>query len=492
MATSDTLLQLVTDLQRDATATDGRRRLLEYIRITTGARLALLFTFDVEHRLLTLLERRGYRFQQAYRAAFAAGTTQEPPVERFDAKHIPAHGLFAAALDRASLLYVPHADRDMRCLPEEQFWIGPYGSVIMGRVAQHGNPAGVLVLCYRLGDDANMEHEEETNSRRLAQTSESNLLICISLLTAYLSASERKQQKHHHATSQAGLQSNTLAAIDQERERIARDMHDGAAQQIAHVMHKLAFISRMLEKQPAAARRELNVATQLLQESLDELRRTIMSPLPERLERQGLAVALQALIEEYTHDERTLSIDLLGDDLTLVPTALETTLYRFVQEALANVRKHAHAMHAVIRIRVLVGLLLVEVSDDGQGFDIEQSRKRAGIYTSASIGRHMGLRTMRERVKQAGGQWEITSKRGTGTTVKARFPLSIPLPSAILTRRERDVLPLLVEGLSNRAIAERLSVSPETIKTHIHNILQKMQVHDRTQAAVAATRQRWV
>jgi signal transduction histidine kinase/DNA-binding CsgD family transcriptional regulator len=492
MTTSDTLLQLVSDLQKDVTATEGRRRLLEYIRTITGTRLALLFTFDAENHALTLLERCGYRFQQAYRAAFTAGTASELPAKRINAKHIPEHGLFGSALDTTELLYVPRADLHARCLREEQFWIGPHGSVFLGRVVQQGKPAGVLVLSYGLGENANLEHEEETDARRLAPEIENELLICLSLLPAYLATFERKKQKPVRSSSKSAQQCDPRSAIDEERERIARDIHDGAAQHMGHVIHKLTFISRILEKQPATARRELSSAVHLLQEGLDELRHTIMSPSPVRLEKQGLAAALHELIEGYRRDEPSLNIDLLGDDFTLVPQALEATLYRFVQEALANVRKHAQATHAVVRIRVLAGLLLVEVSDDGRGFDLQQSTRRTGIHASIGLGQQMGLRTMRERVKQAGGNWEITSKHGAGTTVKARFPLSMPSPAAILTRRERGVLQLLVEGLSNKEIAERLSVSPETVKSHIHHILQKMQVHDRTQAAVAATRQKWV
>jgi signal transduction histidine kinase/DNA-binding CsgD family transcriptional regulator len=512
MATSDsdTLLQLVTDLQHDTTVTDGRRRLLEYIRVTSGARLALLFAFDAERQELTLLERRGYRSQQSYRAVFAAETVDEAQPERFNAKHIPAHGLFGSALDHVGLLYVPRADIDARCLRVERFWIDQHGSVMLIRVMLQGKASGVLVLCFKSGDDANLEHEHRTDARRLIQANESNLLICISLLPAFLSTPGRKQQQSipvQQSTGQAVLQADIMAAIDQERERIAYDLHDGAVQQIAHVTHKLTFISRILEKQPAAARRELHASISLLQQSLDELRRTITSPLPLRLEKQGLAAALQALMEEYRHDKAdatgiedqpALSIELIGEDFSLIPPVLAPTLYRFVQEALSNVRKHAHATHVTVRIRVLAGLLLAEVGDDGQGFDPTEHARRSGLNASAATsmsagtGQHLGLRVMRERIKQAGGTWEITSKRGRGTIVKARFPLAFPSPAAILTRREREVLQLLVEGLSNRAIADRLSVSPETVKSHMHSIMQKMQVHDRTQAAVAATRQRWV
>ena len=186
------------------------------------------------------------------------------------------------------------------------------------------------------------------------------------------------------------------------------------------------------------------------------------------------------------YDEPGLKIDYERDDFARLPLSLEVPIFRFIQEALNNVRKHARANRVVIRIRLRTDLLLVEVNDNGEGFDVEEalSTARAGPV------HHMGLRSMRDQIQEAGGQWEISSKSGEGTTVRARFLLaSAP---TVLTQREREVLRLLVEGLTNRAIAERLSVSTETIKSHVHHIMQKLQVNDRTQAAVIATKQHWL
>jgi DNA-binding NarL/FixJ family response regulator len=130
-------------------------------------------------------------------------------------------------------------------------------------------------------------------------------------------------------------------------------------------------------------------------------------------------------------------------------------------------------------------MIVVQVSDNGAGFDIEQARRDTSNRRA-----HFGLRSMQERVEQAGGTFTLTSNAGEGTTVKASFPL--PLRTVALTNREREVLELLVEGASNRAIAERLSVSVETVKSHMHHILQKLGTKDRTQAAVLAARQQWV
>ena len=127
------------------------------------------------------------------------------------------------------------------------------------------------------------------------------------------------------------------------------------------------------------------------------------------------------------------------------------------------------------------------MSDNGTGFDVEEAHRDAA-QNGSSV--HFGLRMMQERVEQAGGTLEIASKPGAGTTLKARFPL-LPLAES-LTNREREVLRLLVDGSTNRMIAVKLSVSIETVKSHVRHIMQKLHVKDRTQAAVMATKQQWI
>jgi signal transduction histidine kinase len=272
--------------------------------------------------------------------------------------------------------------------------------------------------------------------------------------------------------------------LEQERGRIAREIHDSVMQDIAFVTQKLDYMQRVLEKQPQVALEELERVRTLLNRSLRDLRYSISSFLPVPLEEQEFDEALKALLHEYSLSTPHLKITCDMDNLTLWPQALQAAIYRFMQEALNNIRKHASASEVSIRIRHIAGLGIVQVSDNGQGFVLEEVR------TSAAASLHMGLQTMEERIRQVGGVLEILSKPGEGTTLKARFSLS--QSSAILTEREREVLRLLIEGLTNRAISARLSVSLETVKSHVHHIMQKMHVRDRTQAAVVATRQQWL
>src|SRR5579875_536428 len=292
-------------------------------------------------------------------------------------------------------------------------------------------------------------------------------------------------------------------AIERERERIARDIHDGAAQQIAAVLHRLGFVSRLLEREinelePAKRElvlRELGLACETLEGGLNELRASISSLLPPQLENLDFDAALRLLLDEFASHEPGVTVLYESERSDIVPASLASPLFRFVQEALHNVRKHAHATRVVVRIRAVSSLLIAEVQDDGVGFDLKQIESRRTPIRAGAGGKisgeeterqHLGLRDMRERISGAGGRWQVISRPGAGTTVKAIFPLT--RLTFALTPREREVLSLLAVGLTNRAIAEKLSVSVETVKSHVHHIMQKLQVNDRTQAAVAAIR----
>jgi signal transduction histidine kinase/DNA-binding CsgD family transcriptional regulator len=286
------------------------------------------------------------------------------------------------------------------------------------------------------------------------------------------------------------------AAIEQERNRIARDIHDGSTQQIAHVLHKLEFVQHLLTRQPLlphvtqTALGEVERARDLLAVSLNDLRRSISSLLPAQLEEQDFVVALHCLLDDYMLSDPDLTITLNMDTPDDLPVALEASIYRFIQEALTNVSKHAQATHATISIRVLANALVVEVQDNGVGFQPELVARVAVKSPLDNGSLHLGLRTMRERIQDAGGSLEIESDSGRGTCVRARFTLVSSVQ--LLTDREHEVLRLIVAGQTNRDIAEKLSIGLETVKSHVHHIMQKMQVKDRTQAAVLATRHGWL
>ena len=458
MASPITLIETLAHLQQHISAAYGRQTLLDYARRSAHARLGLLFRVDTLARQLILVEQCGHA---------------SLPVSPNAHSRIPLHGLFGIALHQQGLRHIPDTHNDPRSLPAERSWTWPRGHVQLcatGTTSTRPGPQGVMVLCTTPDTTAT----SETSGASLTGPADSEILICAILLGAYLEDDSEVTQ----------------IAVERERSRIARDIHDGAAQGIAHAIHSLEFAGRVLEKQPQEARREIQRARDTLLESLDDLRHDISALLPAPLEQANFAEATRALLDDFSIQEPTITLRNEGIHVKHLSPLQEAVLYRFLQEALNNVREHARASHVSVRIQALPGLLVAQVSDDGVGFNLEQVQQRSRNATQNSALAHFGLRAMQERVEQAGGVLDITSELNAGTTIKARFPLA--LSALALTNREREVLRLLVDGATNRAIAGQLSVSIETVKSHVHHIMQKLQVKDRTQAAVLAARKQLV
>lgn len=384
-------------------------------------------------------------------------------------------------------MYIPRAAVDPRVHDAERSLLAAGDDALLVRIVRQSGPTGILALCLKTGKQ---KQHGASDAPVFAAIDETTVLICAALLSAYVPEQPALPTPRTRRPRKPGRRKPARAcfpaadsetAIERERERIAGDIHDGVAQQLASVLHMLDLAQRVLDSRPDFARQQLAGAARQLAASITELRSVITSPRPFLLETRGLEAALRLLVDDIQRDVSSLSITFECDDLSHLPVSLETVVYRLAQEGLANARKHARAARIMLRAHLLKGMLVVEISDDGRGFDLEQ-------VSRAYKGEHLGLRVMRSRVQQAGGTWEIQSSPGAGTLIRARFPLPVPLPSTLLTPREREVLRLIARGMTNHAIAETLSVSSETVKSHLHHIMQKMHVHDRTQAAVAAAR----
>src|SRR6266567_6677750 len=176
MLPPDPLLELITYLQSDLSLEHGRYVLLDYIRKSSGAPLALLFVLDRERQMLTLLERCGRHPRHA--APIGVDQRQDSATEELDRRHIPLHGLFGPVLHTQGLVYLPDICSDTRSLKEECYWAWPDSPVALGALGTAGNHTGVLVLCF---SPLNREGRTQT------ALDERHLLICMGLLAAYLS-----------------------------------------------------------------------------------------------------------------------------------------------------------------------------------------------------------------------------------------------------------------------------------------------------------------
>jgi signal transduction histidine kinase len=207
-------------------------------------------------------------------------------------------------------------------------------------------------------------------------------------------------------------QSRELAVLE-ERTRLARDLHDSVTQSLYSLVLLTEGWRRLLNAGSGAHIEDyLRRIGEIAQQALQEMRLLIHELRPPMLEQEGLVGAVRKRLDAV---EKRLGIEarVVMDDLVELPTALEEGLYWITQEALNNTLKHAAASKETVRICIKHGMLVLEIADDGQGFDLEATKHKGG----------MGLVSMAERARQMGGALTIESARGQGTTVRVRLPL---------------------------------------------------------------------
>jgi two-component system sensor histidine kinase DegS len=206
------------------------------------------------------------------------------------------------------------------------------------------------------------------------------------------------------------------AAIESERNRIARDLHDGPVQGVSAASLSLEAVLLMLRAGELEEGIEiLSKVRKELSEEADNLRRLMSGLRPPLLEERGLMPALRETLDKYGRDYG-VQTEFIGTGTAEIPQDLETLAYRFVQEALSNSNKHSKARKVSLIVEAVGGQLRIEVSDDGIGFDAGKTREYL------QMGR-VGLSSMRERVELANGTFMVHSTLGKGTTVMASLPL---------------------------------------------------------------------
>ena len=167
-------------------------------------------------------------------------------------------------------------------------------------------------------------------------------------------------------------------AIEEERTRIARELHDGPIQMMVHIGHKLEFVQCLLTKKAVeAAQSELRQVHGILETCLHALRNDASSLMTAQSPPQDIGEALQTLLDEYQESEPTVKLIYTLDTLYGLPVSVTYPFFTFVQEALRNVRKHAHATEVVLRVHLTTTSLLAEVCDNGSGLKVgaQQDKK---------------------------------------------------------------------------------------------------------------------
>ncbi|MFE4712086.1 sensor histidine kinase [Paenibacillus sp. NPDC056722] len=211
-----------------------------------------------------------------------------------------------------------------------------------------------------------------------------------------------------------------ILAQEEERKRIAREIHDGPAQMLANLVLRTEIVERMLVKQEFGLVQDevLDLKGQV-RYSLEEMRKVIFNLRPMALDDLGLIPTLRKYVHDF--EEKTkirTSFETRGKEYRL-SSAMEAAVYRLVQEALSNAAKHAYPSYVLVEITYQAQLMKIVVRDNGLGFNVQKMKTEQGSRES------FGLLGMRERVELLEGRMEIESAENQGTTIVIHIPTNV-------------------------------------------------------------------
>ncbi len=206
-------------------------------------------------------------------------------------------------------------------------------------------------------------------------------------------------------------------AIAEERRRIAHEIHDSLAQDLAALRMRARLWHRLVDESPQRMHGEIDALRDLLSANIREVRRAIFALRPVALDELGFSTALRRFAAEFA-EQNQVDVDLRvdGEEVRL-PAVLEAVLFRIIQEALHNVARHAQASTVWVELNLEEsGAVHLTIRDDGRGFD-------PAILEQAARGGRVGLRQMRERVAALKGTFALHSAPGQGTEIRITLPL---------------------------------------------------------------------
>ena len=227
---------------------------------------------------------------------------------------------------------------------------------------------------------------------------------------------ESEEIENQKLSDQRGeLLKRLITAQEDERKRVSRELHDDLGQALSALSLQVQALERLIDSNPDNAIEQLNQINDLIAETTERMYDLILALRPSVLDEFGLVAALRNHAEKFL-DGSGISFRLDADHYSgrLSPD-LETALYRVFQEALSNVRRHAQAEYVKITLQLSDGIFIGKIEDNGKGFDLQT------IESNEDDRRGLGMLSIKERMAQYGGQVEISSRPGKGTTIRIQL-----------------------------------------------------------------------
>ncbi|WP_186579142.1 sensor histidine kinase [Aquibacillus kalidii] len=203
------------------------------------------------------------------------------------------------------------------------------------------------------------------------------------------------------------------AATIEERQRLARDLHDAVSQQLFALTMMSQASLRLFDRNPEQAREQLREISETALKAQTEMRALLLHLRPVHLSGEPLEIGIRKLIDELKQ-KCQIDFHIHIDEIEGLSETTEEHLFRIIQESLSNTLRHANASEVTVEIVKRNNDLFVHIADNGTGFDLESDQKKKTSY---------GLKTMKERSEEIGGSFAVRSNQGEGTHIDIRIPL---------------------------------------------------------------------
>ncbi|MCC3379469.1 sensor histidine kinase [Paenibacillus farraposensis] len=211
-----------------------------------------------------------------------------------------------------------------------------------------------------------------------------------------------------------------ILAQEEERKRISREIHDGPAQLLAHLVLRTEIVERMIAKQEfKMVQDEIVDLKKQVRSSLEEMRKVIFNLRPMALDDLGLIPTLRKYVQDYEEKTKIRALFETRGKEHRLSSAMEAAIYRLIQEALTNAAKHAYPTYVLVEITYQAQLVKIVVQDNGLGFNPELFQQKSKDHG------HFGLIGMRERVELLEGRMEIESAENQGTKIVIHIPTNV-------------------------------------------------------------------
>ncbi|MFC1918645.1 ATP-binding protein [Chloroflexota bacterium] len=291
----------------------------------------------------------------------------------------------------------------------ERIALNALGVELLCPIRSKGNLIGILALGKKESESA---YSDEETDLLMTMANEAAMVVENARMLDSLKSQQLQVEQ---------LLAQVVLAQEEERNRISIDLHDSVAQWLVAASYGIQSFNHALSGDKAdRARDDLATMENTITKSLKELRRVVVGLRPPALDELGLTHAVRKIVEELKADGIDYKFTETGMPFRL-PSSMEIAVYRIVQEALSNIRKHSNAGKVNLRMQFHGDRLVLEIRDNGQGFDLSQT------LNSAISGGHLGLLGMRQRVEMLGGDIRIKTSEGKGTTITLSLPIQSPV-----------------------------------------------------------------